>query len=179
MKYQQIIDSDLRLEPLDERFVSVLAEAAGHSDIWAHNPGIRRPQEFRDVWIPAAFAAKELGQRWPYVIHFRDECVGSTSFYEVSLKHRKTSIGYTWLHPRCWGTGLNGRLKDMMLRYAFESGMHRVSFHIDTENLRSIKAVEKLGAQREGVLRRHMIRSDGSFRDTAVYSLLSTEYLST
>jgi RimJ/RimL family protein N-acetyltransferase len=105
------------------------------------------------------------------------ELVGTTSFYEINPMARSVAIGHTWLAKAHWRTGVNTESKLMLLTRAFdELGAERVVWHTDIRNVRSQEAIERLGASREGVLRHHRIRRDGSWRDTVQYSMISEEW---
>jgi RimJ/RimL family protein N-acetyltransferase len=105
------------------------------------------------------------------------EFVGTTSFYEIAPTVRAVAIGHTWIGRRHWRTGVNTESKLIMLTRAFDGlGAERVVWHTDIRNLRSQRAIERLGAQREGVLRHHRLRLDGSWRDTVQYSMLKDEW---
>ena len=176
MKFVSISAGDLSLTPLKRADLSPLQIVAQDIAIWQHNPGMKDPKDFEEKWFKKAWEAMEKGIRWPYMIYKKGACIGSSSFYATSMEHKSTTIGYTWLNPMYWGSGLNAHIKQCMLQHAFKSGMHRVAFEIDANNIRSRKAVEKLGAKFEGILRHHMIRSDGSLRDTVMYSILAGEF---
>jgi predicted GNAT family acetyltransferase len=103
--------------------------------------------------------------------------VGTTSFYDIDPVNRAVAIGHTWLAESHWRTGLNSESKLLMLRRAFDLlGAERVVWHTDLRNTRSQAAIERLGADREGVLRHHRLRRDGSWRDTVTYSMLRDEW---
>ena len=103
--------------------------------------------------------------------------VGTTSFYEIAPAVRAVAIGHTWVARPWWRTFVNTESKLAMLTRAFESlGAERVVWHTDIRNVRSQEAIARLGAQREGVLRHHRIRSDGSWRDTVQFAMLSGEW---
>ncbi len=105
------------------------------------------------------------------------ELVGSTSFYDIDPSLRTLAIGHTWVARRHWRTFVNTASKLIMLERAFEAlGAERVVWHTDIRNVRSQAAIARLGAVREGVLRHHRIRRDGSWRDTVQYSMLSAEW---
>jgi len=105
------------------------------------------------------------------------EFVGTTSFYEIVPALRAIAIGHTWIGRRHWRTGVNTESKLLMLTRAFEGlGAERVVWHTDIRNVRSQQAIERLGAHREGVLRHHRIRRDGSWRDTVQFSMISDEW---
>lgn len=123
--------------------------------------------------------AREAPDRIAYAQRLRDTgaFVGSTSFYEINPELRALAIGHTWIARRYWRTGVNTESKLIMLTRAFEElGAERVVWHTDIRNLRSQVAIERLGATREGVLRHHRIRPDGSWRDTVQFSMLSEEW---
>ena len=105
------------------------------------------------------------------------ELVGTTSFYDIDPANRAIAIGHTWLAQPYWRTGLNSESKLLMLRHAFDGlGAERVVWHTDIANTRSQAAIERLGAVREGVLRHHRIRRDGSWRDTVTYAMLQQDW---
>ena len=105
------------------------------------------------------------------------EAVGMTGYLEIRPAHRGLEIGRTWIAKAHQGSRVNPESKYLLLRHAFEElGAVRVQFKTDSRNLHSQRAIEKLGAQREGVLRRYQIRSNGYIRDTAMYSILAEEW---
>ncbi|ABS77838.1 N-acetyltransferase [Coxiella burnetii] len=119
----------------------------------------------------------EAEKRWPFSVEYDGKVVGSTSYYSIDPKNRQVNIGYTWYHPRMWGTKLNSTVKFILLEYAFEQlKFIRIAFCVDQLNYRSCRALEKLGAKREGVLRKHMIRSDGTFRNSVIYGITDDDW---
>ena len=103
--------------------------------------------------------------------------VGTTSFYEIAPAVRAIAIGHTWVARPWWRTFVNTESKLAMLTRAFEDlGAERVVWHTDIRNVRSQEAIARLGAQREGVLRHHRIRTDGSWRDTVQLAMLADEW---
>jgi len=102
---------------------------------------------------------------------------GMTCFYDVDAELRTVAIGHTWIGRRFWRTGLNTEAKLLLLTRAFdELGCVRVVWHTDIRNDRSQAAITHLGATREGVLRKHRPRDDGSWRDTVTFSMLDDEW---
>jgi RimJ/RimL family protein N-acetyltransferase len=103
--------------------------------------------------------------------------VGTTSFYEIAPAVRAVAIGHTWVARPWWRTFVNTESKLAMLTHAFETlGAERVVWHTDIRNVRSQQAIARLGAQQEGVLRHHRIRTDGSWRDTVQLAMLADEW---
>jgi RimJ/RimL family protein N-acetyltransferase len=105
------------------------------------------------------------------------ELAGVTTYYDIDPALRTVAIGHTWLGSRFWRTGINTEAKLLLLVHAFDDlGCVRVVWHTDIRNKRSQAAIERLGARREGVLRKHRIRRDGTWRDTVTYSLTDDEW---
>ena len=105
------------------------------------------------------------------------EVIGTTSYYNLDEVNRSIGIGYTMFARSRWRTGVNTESKLLLLTYAFETlGAVRVEWHTDTRNERSQRAIERLGAAREGVLRRQKLRADGTWRDTVQYSMTDAEW---
>ncbi len=102
--------------------------------------------------------------------------VGTSSLGDVDLENERIHLGWTMYGSRWWGTEVNPECKLLLLGHAFDCGFGRVKLQTDAVNLRSQAAIAKLGATREGVLRRHTRRADGSFRDSVVFSVLAQEW---
>ncbi|HRJ48186.1 MAG TPA: GNAT family protein, partial [Opitutaceae bacterium] len=103
--------------------------------------------------------------------------VGSTSYLDIAPEHRRIEIGWTWLGAEARRTAINTECKYLLLRHAFETlGCGRVQLKTDARNLRSQAAIERIGAKREGVLRRHLVMPDGFVRDTVMFSILAEEW---
>nr|BFE62681.1 hypothetical protein GCM10020063_072070 [Dactylosporangium thailandense] len=165
------------LEPLDHAHAPGLFAALDDAEVWTHLT-IPRP---RSVAETAAIVAAALADadRVPFVQ--RDvatgRIVGSTSYYAVNPVQRGVAIGHTMIGRPWWRTAVNTESKLLMLRHAFDTlGALRVEWHTDVRNERSQRAIERLGAQREGVLRSHRRRADGSQRDTVLYSMITDEW---
>lgn len=102
--------------------------------------------------------------------------VGTTSYIHPNPDNGTVMIGGTYIEPSMRGTGFNRRMKVLMIDHAFACGYWRVEFTVDTRNARSMAALEKLGAVREGVLRKNMVTWTGYVRDTALYSILAQDW---
>ncbi len=113
-----------------------------------------------------------IERRAMFTVRSGDDVIGTTSLGDTSLEHQRTHLGWTAYTPAVWGTAVNPECKLLLLTHAFEEcGFGRVKIQTDSINLRSQAAIAKLGATREGVLRRHMVRPDGSTRDTVVFGI--------
>ncbi|MCX4473784.1 bifunctional pyridoxamine 5'-phosphate oxidase family protein/GNAT family N-acetyltransferase [Micromonospora sp. NBC_01655] len=168
------------LEPLDLAHVDALHAATADPQVWRHlgSPQPADPAGTAEL-VRAALAAHHRGERVPWVQRcaVTGAVVGTTSFYEVDPAQRAVAIGHTYLGRPWWRTGINTEAKLLLLARAFEElGAERVVWHTDLRNERSQRAIERLGATREGVLRRHRVRPDGSWRDTVQYSMIVEEW---
>lgn len=105
------------------------------------------------------------------------ELVGTSSLGEADLLNERVHLGWTLYHPKVWGTVVNPETKYLLLQHCFtDLGFGRVKIQTDEINTRAVRALTALGAHREGTLRRHMAREDGSFRNTVVFSVLADEW---
>jgi RimJ/RimL family protein N-acetyltransferase len=138
------------------------------------------------AWQQRALDARAVGQRQAYVVRLLEDAadlgepgtvVGTTSLGDWDLVNERAHIGWTAYGPPWWGSRVNAECKLLLLGYAFDDlGFGRVKIQTDSRNQRSQAAIAKLGATREGVLRRHMRCADGTWRDTVVFSVLVDEW---
>jgi RimJ/RimL family protein N-acetyltransferase len=168
------------LEPLGHQHASELLAAAQYDDIWTYldEP---TPRAIDDItaFINDALADRDHGSRLPFAIVdvASAVAVGSSSFIDIREADRGVEIGWTWMTPRVWGTGLNLEAKYLLLQHAFDDqGAIRVALKTDSRNTRSQKAIEALGAVREGIWRNHRILSTGRYRDSVYYSIIDSEW---
>jgi RimJ/RimL family protein N-acetyltransferase len=174
----------IRLEPLAlEHAAGYLAAAGTGPDAeevfrWMNPPAPATLDDAR-AQISAALEARERGIRFAYaqLDAVSGEVAGSTSYYDVDPAVRTIAIGHTWLGKPWWRTGHNTESKLLMLTNAFDAlGAARVVWHTDIYNERSQAAIARLGATREGELRKHRIRRDGSWRTTVQYSMTDDDW---
>lgn len=162
-------DGAVELQPLTEQHREPLRRAcAEDQDVWSIYPSSWTGEHF-DASFDACFGVPNSAA---FAIVDLSGVVGMSSYLGIDGANRTLEIGRTYLAPRVRGTGLNRHVKTLMMDRAFLEGFTRIEFHIDTRNTRSIAAVEKLGAVKEGVLRRNRITWTGYVRDTAIYSIL-------
>ncbi|MDQ6937375.1 MAG: GNAT family N-acetyltransferase, partial [Actinomycetota bacterium] len=129
--------------------------------------------------VNAELAARASGVRLPLaqLDSSSGRFIGSTSLYDIDPAARTLAIGYTWLGRPWWRSGHNTDAKLLLLTHAFDTlAAARVVWHTDIGNTRSQAAIERLGASREGVLRKHRIRRDGSWRDTVQYAMTDDDW---
>lgn len=167
----------VRLEPLRAEHAQGLYLQGQYAPDWAWLPR----SCFLDVadvrqWIDEALAAPS---QVPFVMldQRKGRTLGSTRYLNISVEHRRLEIGWTWLGREWQGTGVNAEAKYLLLEHAFEKlGCRRVEFKTDARNQRSLRALEKLGAVREGVLRKHMVAQGGEPRDSVYFSVVDDEW---
>jgi N-acetyltransferase len=171
--------SHVRLEPLTHAHHDALLEAVRDGELWKHwytlvpSPEQMRPEIDRRLTLQAQ------GLMLPFAVveASSQTCVGMTTYMNIEEEHRRLEIGSTWYRNRVQRTPLNTEAKLMLLRHAFESyGCIAVEFRTHFFNHQSRKAIERLGAKLDGVLRNHRVSSDGTLRDTCVYSIASHEW---
>ena len=170
----------VRLEQLQTTHLEGLFEAAQDSAIWSfmpYNPSLS--VEAMQGWMADALEAQERGKELPFAIVQREtnKIVGSTRYLTIVPRDYGLEIGGTWLAREMRRTAVNTECKYLLLRHAFETlGAIRVQFKTDSRNSTSQRAIERLGAVKEGVLRNHMILPDGYRRHSVYYSILDSEW---
>ncbi|WUS97855.1 GNAT family N-acetyltransferase [Streptomyces sp. NBC_00708] len=168
----------VRVEPLAPAHLDDLFAAGGNDDDvwrWLGTPTPRTPQELEAELT--ALLADPSYLPFAVVDLASGRAVGWTTYMDVDVKNERLEIGWTWYGRAYWRTAVNTETKLLLLTHAFEElGMGRVQLKTDHLNERSQEAIARLGARREGVLRRHRRRPDGSWRDTVYFSLLAQEW---
>lgn len=169
----------VQLEPLQEKHLPHLLAAAADGRLWElFYTTVPSPEKF-DAWFATAKETEKNGIALPFAVRSLQsgEIIGTTRYCNVEAKNRRLEIGYTWYSASVQRTGINTECKSLLLKHAFEN-LHciAVEFRTDWLNHRSQRAIERLGAKRDGVLRNHVIMSDGRIRDTVVYSITQNEW---
>jgi RimJ/RimL family protein N-acetyltransferase len=167
------------LEPLGEEHAEDLWHAAQAPEIWRWLAHVGSSREYFDKWLETSLAAHREGREGAFAIRDRrrEEIVGSTRYLAVRPADRVVEIGWTWLNPSAWRSGVNIEVKLLMFAHAFDDlDCVRVELKTDARNERSRAAMAALPAQFEGVLRNHMIVPDVGLRDSAYYSVIDEEW---
>ncbi|MBV9469106.1 MAG: GNAT family N-acetyltransferase [Abitibacteriaceae bacterium] len=173
--------AQVRLEPLALNHAAQLLQILQQDvDLWQYIPHspVHTPEEMHQL-IQAAQQQSQAGVEVPFAITLRatGEAVGSTRYLDIRRPHRNLEIGWTWLARRYQRTGVNTECKYLLLRHAFEDlGAIRVQLKTDSRNEQSQRAIARLGAMREGVLRNHMVLWNGFIRDTVYFSVIDSEW---
>jgi len=169
----------IALVPLALEHEEGLRAAAADGELWTLRiTSVPAPGETRG-YIETALQMREAGNRFAFAV--TDEAtgtvLGSTSFHDILPAVKRVEIGYTWYAKRCQRTHVNSTCKLLMMSHAFDTlGCHVVGWRTDNFNHASQQAIERLGARKDGVIRGHAMRRDGTIRDTVMYSLRSGEW---
>jgi N-acetyltransferase len=165
----------VRLEPIEERHRVDLLAAAADPEIWRYMGMVLSGPEGWEAYLTHALRPEFVA--WATIDRASGKAIGSTRFGDIEPDHDRVEIGWTWITPAFQRTAINSEAKLLQLTYAFETlGAGRVALKTDGRNERSQAAIARLGAVREGTLRRHMRLADGHVRDTVYYSILADEW---
>lgn len=170
----------VRLEPLDYRHVSDLAQAGQDENIWIYmRYGLVTTEEAMRAMIDDLLGRQARGTDMPFVVIYQPtgRAIGMTRYLNIEPSNRSVEVGGTWYGPSYQRTGVNTECKFLLFQYAFENlSCIRVQLKTDLRNERSQQAIERVGAIREGVLRDHVILDDGYVRSSVYYSILAREW---
>lgn len=167
------------LEPLTDAHADELWPAAQDPRIWQWLAHVGASRESFDRWMEVSVAAQREGREGVFATRDRrsGELVGSSRYLNVRPADRALEIGWTWLNPAAWRSGVNVEQKLLMLGHAFETlGCVRVELKTDARNERSRTAMEAIPARFEGVMRNHMTVPDVGLRDSAYFSVIDSEW---
>ena len=171
----------VRLEPLTLAHAPGLFAIGQDQEVWRwlYFAPPANVDEMR-AWVGGALEERSLGGELPFVVVERasGSFIGTTRYMRIDPAHRQLEIGWTWYGRAYWGTSVNPECKYLLLRHAFESlECIRVQFATDLRNERSQRAIERIGATREGVLRNHrVVPKDGYHRSSVFYSIIDDEW---
>lgn len=170
----------VRLEPLAETHVADLAAVGLDPSIWQYMLyGEISTEAHMRGWVQDILQRQVRGTDLAFAVIFlpTGRAMGATRYMDIRLEHRSLEIGGTWYGRAYQGTTANPESKYLLLRHAFEHlGIHRVQFKTDLRNAHSQRAIERLGAVKEGVLRDHLITPSGYIRSSVYYSVLAAEW---
>jgi N-acetyltransferase len=176
----EIPNGIVRLVPLGRAHAADLLEAGGDDPrVWRYMAAWPKTLAEMETVIEGALEAQRAGREVPFAVVdvARGRAIGSTRYEDILPKHRALEIGWTWYGVPWQRTACNTQCKYMLLRHAFEAlGAVRAQLKADTRNEGSRKAIERIGATFEGVLRKHRILPDGYVRDSAMYSVVAAEW---
>jgi len=169
----------VRLEPLTRDHAEALAAAARDGNLWElFFTSVPEPEN-ANKYVDDALKGQERGDMLPWAVRDlnTNTIVGSTRYHDIIAAAGRVEIGYTWYAQRCQRTHVNTTCKLLLFEYGFEKLHCKViGLRTDNYNFRSQRAIEALGAKKDGVIRHHWPRRDGSIRDTVMYSVLASEW---
>jgi len=169
----------VRLEPLEPAHADALAAAAADGKLWELWYTSVPDPAGTAKYIADALAGKEAGHMLPWVVRelSTGSIIGSTRYHDIIASVDRVEIGYTWYGKSWQRTHVNTACKLLLLTHGFDAvGCQVIGLRTDIYNLASQKAIEALGAKKDGVIRHHWLRRDGSVRDTVMYSILKSEW---
>jgi len=175
-----ILDGErISLEPMQTDHVPALCEVGLDGELWKWTLSAVRDVKAMDDYVRSALDDQSTGICLPFITRDKTSgrIIGSTRFGNIDKPNRKTEIGWTWIAPEWQRTFVNTEAKLLMLTHAFEVWKCiRVEFKTDALNERSRRAIARIGAKEEGVLRNHLITESGRFRDSVYFSIIESEW---
>jgi len=167
----------VKLVQLHPHHAAGVLAAADDDEVFQWLP-VKRPTTLTEAQaLVASYLDDPKRFAWAQIDQHSNELAGLTTFYDIDPEARSVAIGFTWLGKKHWRTALNTEAKLLLLSRAFDDlGAVRVVWHTDNLNERSQEAIERLGAKREGTMRKHLRRVDGTWRDTVTFSMLDDEW---
>ena len=169
----------VRLEPLGPEHAPALREAAADGRLWElWFTSVPEPEQ-TETYISQALAGRDAGDMLPFAVREASsgKLVGSTRYHDIVPAAARVEIGYTWYAKRWQKSHVNSACKLLLLAHAFDAlGCRVVGLRTDNFNFASQRAIEALGAKKDGVIRHHQPRRDGTIRDTVMYSILDAEW---
>ncbi|MYT68359.1 MULTISPECIES: GNAT family protein [unclassified Streptomyces] len=177
MRNDSLLGRTVRLIPLSDDHAEALFPSASDPEVWQWMPR-PRPDSVEETRAMISQMLTDRARRCFAVQRLSDDTVvGSTSLYELDLAEGRAEIGATWFDRSCWGGPYNSESKLLLFAYAFDDlGLSRIALRTDNLNVRSQQALTRLGLVYEGTLRSHMLRRDGTRRDSLYYSVLVDEW---
>jgi RimJ/RimL family protein N-acetyltransferase len=169
----------VRLEPMHADHEMALSEAAADGELWKLRVTSVPEPEHTALYIAAALMGRQDGTMLPFVVRLlsNGRIVGCTRYHDIVPSADRVEIGYTWYALSVQRSAVNTECKLMLMTHAFETlGCGVVGLRTDNFNFASQRAIERLGARKDGVIRHHLRRRDGSVRDTVMYSILAHEW---
>ena len=174
-----LANSRARLEPLTESHYQFLWPIAAHKELWEFTSvKVNTEDDFKKYFNQALSERKDC-LCYPFAIFDKqnNRYAGSTRFGNFSFEHKKVEIGWTWYDPSLQRTGLSRACKALLLGYGFETlDLNRIELKTSLTNIKSQTAMQRMGATKEGVHRKHMINDDGSSRDSVFFSIIKEEW---
>ena len=178
-KYFNLQNDFVVLRSMMQEDYSAFKHLTSNKDMWTYFTSDLSVEKKLQIWVDDAVAQMQKKVRHPFTIETKPDkiIIGSSSFGNISHHDHRLEIGYTWITDKYQGKGYNNHIKLLMLEYAFETlKFERVEFKTDVLNIPARKALSRIGAIEEGILRSHTLMSHNRRRDTIYYSILRSEW---
>jgi RimJ/RimL family protein N-acetyltransferase len=162
-------------------FPQLLPFALNEPELWKFSLQNASGEEGMKAYINAAIDSRKAQVAYPFIVFDKrvQQYAGTTRFYDIQNQHQYLQLGYTWYGKDFQGTGINCNCKFLLLQHAFEvMNVKRIEFRADSENVRSIAAMKKIGCVEEGLLRSHYIKPDGTRRNSIVLGIIADDWVS-
>jgi len=175
----QLENERVLLRPFLESDINDLEKISYTDGLWEYGSKVKSRKDL-EKYVEFCLMQRSLHNLYPFSIFDKQKnaLAGVTMFGGIDFPNKRLEIGWTWIGLSYQGTGLNKATKLVLLKYAFDKlGMRRVEFKIDNKNIKSQRAVEKLGAIKEGLLRNYIIQSYGNSTGTFVYSIIDDDWI--
>lgn len=179
--YPTLIGQQVSLRPLQKEDSLELVRAVFDGELWNLNYTVVPSFETIPEYVSIALEGRRDKNSIPFVIvdNSNEKVIGTTRFYKIEERNKKLEIGYTFISQSYQKTLVNTEVKLLMLQYAFEElGCNRVQFTTDELNENSRRAILRLGAKEEGILRNHLVMANGRVRNSVIFSIIREEWLS-
>ncbi|MEO6305396.1 MAG: GNAT family protein [Bacteroidia bacterium] len=179
----ELIGKAVKLIPLNTFHFEEICTLAKEKSIWTYSPiGVDGYDNQTHIgFLEKCIMKRNSGEFYPFVVILckTDKVIGFTIYHSINNENRSLEIGCTWFHPDYWSTNLNTECKYLMLKHCFETlETIRIQLKANDNNIRSRKAIEKIGGKFEGILRKDKILEDVTIRNAAYYSIIDDEWVS-
>lgn len=180
IQHPVILESErIKLVPLESSHYEDVLTVANDKRIWEFMTMDGGNRDILQVHLKSVVLGRANGEKYPFVVidKLTNRIIGNTMLHSLFPEHRKLEIGYTWYHPDYWATDYNTECKLLLLTFCFETlKTVRVQFQTSDKNIRSQKAIQKVGGKLEGVLRKERVKPDGTFRNSVMFSIIDDEW---
>ncbi|MEO9483319.1 MAG: GNAT family protein [Ekhidna sp.] len=178
--YGVLADHKISLLPITGAHIKEMRKLSSDADVWTwYTEDLTNPDAL-ERWMTNRLEETERGKMMTYTVQLKEteDIIGATSYGHIDWEEKCIEIGWTWLSKQYIGAGINKHMKFLMLQHAFEKmNIERLELRTDERNVRSRKAMEKIGATYDGTLRNHRSTQGNRRRDTVVYSILKSEWI--
>ncbi|WP_436514865.1 GNAT family N-acetyltransferase [Ekhidna sp. To15] len=177
--YVTLADQKVELLPITLDHIKEMRNLSSDSDVWTWYTEDLTDPDALEKWMTQRLDASRKGLQMTYSVRLKEtgEIIGATSYGHIDWEEHGIEIGWTWLGKKYIGVGINKHMKYLMLRHAFETmQIERLELRTDENNIRSRKAMEKIGAKHDGTLRNHRSTQGERRRNTVVYSIIKSEW---